>query len=67
MKVFRQEKFVYYAILNGTTFQTIGEILRCDRSNKSYCAVLSCDAVCYIYFLVSVDETPTVDRSNEIC
>ena len=27
------------------TFESVGEILKCDHSNESYKAVLSCDAV----------------------
>ena len=29
------------------TFESVGEILKCDHSNESYLAVLSCGAVCY--------------------
>ena len=29
------------------TFESVDEILKCDHSNESYCAVLSCGAVCY--------------------
>ena len=29
------------------TFESVGEILKCDHSNESYCAVLSCGAVYY--------------------
>ena len=29
------------------TFESVGEILRCDHSNESYCADLSCAAVYY--------------------
>ena len=29
------------------TFESVGEILKCDRSNKSYWAVLSCGTVYY--------------------
>jgi len=27
------------------TFDSVDEILKCDRSNESYCVVLSCGAV----------------------
>ena len=27
------------------TFESVDEILKCEHSNESYCAVLSCDAV----------------------
>ena len=27
------------------TFESVDEILKCDHSNESYCAVLSCGAV----------------------
>ena len=26
------------------TFESVGEILKCDHSNESYCAILSCAA-----------------------
>ena len=29
------------------TFGSVDEILKCDHSNESYWAVLSCGAVCY--------------------
>ena len=29
------------------TFHSVDEILKCDHSNESYLAVLSCDAVYY--------------------
>ena len=29
------------------TFDSVDEILRCDHSNESYCAVLSCGTVYY--------------------
>ena len=29
------------------TFESVDEILKCDHSNESYCAVLSCGAVNY--------------------
>ena len=29
------------------TFQSVDEILKCNHSNESYWAVLSCGAVCY--------------------
>ena len=29
------------------TFESVDEILKCDHSDESYCAVLSCGAVCY--------------------
>ena len=29
------------------TFESVDEILKCDHSNESYRAVLSCDAVYY--------------------
>ena len=28
------------------TFESVDEILKCDHSNESYCAMLSCGAVC---------------------
>jgi len=30
------------------TFEFVGEILKCDSSNESYLAVLSCGAVYYV-------------------
>ena len=35
---------LYKAVL---TFESVDEILKCDHSNESYCAVLSYGAVCY--------------------
>ena len=35
------------------TFESVGEILKCDHSNKSYWVVLSCGAVYYIVQWVS--------------
>ena len=29
------------------TFESVDEILKCDHSNESYRAVLSCGVVCY--------------------
>ena len=29
------------------TFESVDEILKCDHSNESYCAVLSCGVVYY--------------------
>ena len=29
------------------TFESVDEIIKCDHSNESYLAVLSCGAVCY--------------------
>ena len=30
------------------TFDSVDEMLKCDHSNESYCAVLSCGAVYYV-------------------
>ena len=30
------------------TFESVNEILKCDHSNESYLAVLSCDSVYYV-------------------
>ena len=30
------------------SFESVGEILKCDHSNESYRAELSCGAVCYV-------------------
>ena len=32
------------------TFESVDEILKCDHSNESYWAVLSCSAVCFAIF-----------------
>ena len=29
------------------TFKSVDEILKCDHSNESYCAIRSCDTVYY--------------------
>ena len=46
----------------------MGEILKCDNSNESYCAALSCGAVHYAvqggYFEI-VGEILKCDNSNE--
>ena len=53
------------------TFESVDEILKCDHSNESYRAVLSCGAVYYkkLYKVVqtfeSVDEILKCDHSNE--
>ena len=51
------------------TFEFVDEILKCDHSNKSYWAVLSCGAV---YYTVQGDSNflvcgwnPSCDHSNE--
>ena len=49
------------------TLESVDEILKCDYSNKSYKAVLSCDAVYYAVVLTfeSLDEILKCDHSNE--
>ena len=54
------------------TFESVDEILKCDHSNESYRAVLSCVAVYYAVYMViltfeSVDEILKCDHSNESC
>ena len=48
------------------TFESVDEILKCDHSNESYCAVLSCGAV---YFAIqsgsTFDGILNCDHSNE--
>ena len=39
------------------TFKSVIEILKCDHSNESYWAVLSCGAVYYVVQGVSVFES----------
>ena len=50
-------------------FESVDEILKCDHSNESYWAVLSCGAVCYAIqgglTFESVDEILKCDHSNE--
>ena len=41
------------------TFESVAEILKCDHSNKSYWAVLSCGAVCYAVWMVSTSQSVT--------
>ena len=53
-------------------FESVDEILKCDHSNESYRAVLSCDAVSIMLYKVvltfeSVDEILKCDHSNESC
>ena len=51
------------------TFETVDEILKCDHSNESYRAVLSCGAVYYTVLggsnVLSLDEILKCDHSNE--
>ena len=51
------------------TFETVGEILKCDHSNESYWAVLSFGVVYYAVFVIqifgSVGEILKCDHSNE--
>ena len=51
------------------TFEAVDEILKCDHSNESYWAVLSCGAIYYAVqggsTFESVDEIPKCDHSNE--
>ena len=55
------------------TFESVDEILKCDHSNESYWAVLSCGAVYYAVqggstvhvTFESVDEIQKCDHSNE--
>ena len=51
------------------TFESVDEILKCDHSNESYCAVLSCGTVYYAVQVdltfESVDENLKCDHSNE--
>ena len=51
------------------TFESVDEILKCDQSNESDWAVLSCGAVNYEYMVLltfeSVDEILKCDHSNE--
>ena len=36
------------------TFESVDGILKCDHSNESYRAVLSCGAVCYAVLIIAV-------------
>ena len=51
------------------TFESVDEILKCDHSNESYWAVLSCGAVYYAvqggFNFQSVDEILKCDHSNK--
>ena len=52
------------------TFESVEEILKCDHSNESYWAVLSCGAVYYAVqggsnFFESVEEILKCDHSDE--
>jgi len=55
---------------SGCTFESVDEILKCDRSNESYWAVISCGTVynavqCLVLTFDSVDEILKCDYSNE--
>ena len=39
------------------TFESVDKILKCDHSNESYWAVLSCSAICLFVFYVLQNET----------
>ena len=63
---------VYYAVLGGSSFESVDEILKCNDSNESYWVVLSFGTVYYAVCKVvltfeSVDEILTCDHSNESC
>ena len=51
------------------TFKSVDEILKCDHSNESYSAILSCGTVYYAVQggsnFKSVDEFLKCDHSNE--
>ena len=52
------------------TFESVDEILKCDHSNESYLAILSCGAVYYAVqsgssFWVSLDEILKCDYSDK--
>ena len=51
------------------TYESVDDILKCDHSNESYWAVLSCGAVYYAVQggsnFESVDEILKCDHSNE--
>jgi len=53
------------------TFESVDETLKCDHSDESYWAVLSCGAVYYNYAVQggsnfwAVDETLSCEYSNE--
>ena len=51
------------------TFESVDEVLKCDHSNESYCAVLSCGVVCYAVqgdsSFESVNEILKSDHTNE--
>ena len=52
------------------TFEPVDEILKCEHSNESYWAVLSCGTVCYAvqsgFNFESVDGILKCDHSNRI-
>ena len=53
------------------TFEFVDEILKCDHSNESYWAVLSCGAVCYavqgVSNLLVWDLSVTIPECQENC
>ena len=53
---------LYKAVLS---FEAMDEILKCDHSNESYCAVLSCGLYKGVLTFESVDEILNCDHSNE--
>ena len=66
--------FLWYCLLCCTrvvlTFESLHEILKCDHSNESYGAALSCGTVFIMLYKVvltfeSVDEILKCDHSNE--
>ena len=46
------------------TFETVDEILKCNHSNESYSAALSCCAACLLYCTTATLGTET-DRCRE--
>ena len=60
-----------FIMLNNVflTFESVGEILKCDHSNESYWAVLYCVLFIMLYKVIltleSVGEILKYDHSNE--
>ena len=61
--------FVLFIMLYkvGLTFESVDEILKCNHSNESYWAVLTCGITYYAVqgSFESVDEIPKCDQLNE--
>ena len=48
------------------SFDSVDEILKCDHSNESYWAVLSCGAVYYAVAVQAIPSSKSLDKSLKL-